>query len=69
MNGDLRLSIRVVLSNCRLSLSLSLRFIVLILISQHLPIGIRVLVHGHTLGIGMKLAAVHVLDLRIIFGS
>jgi hypothetical protein len=69
MNGHLRLSIRVVLSNCRLSLSLSLRFIVLILIAQNLPVRIRVLVHDPILGICMKLAAVHVLDLLIIFGS
>jgi hypothetical protein len=68
MNGQLRLSIRVVLSDCRLSLSLSLRFIVLILVSKFLPIRVRVLVHHPTLGVCMKLAAVHVLELLIILG-
>jgi hypothetical protein len=68
MNGQLRLSIRVVLSDCRLSLSLSLRFIVLIWVAQNLPVRVRVLVHDPTLSIGMKLAAVHVLELLIKFG-
>ena len=68
MNGQLRLSIRVILSDCRLSLSLSLRFIVLILVCQILPIRVRVLVHDSTLSIGMKLTAVHVLELLIILG-
>jgi hypothetical protein len=68
MNGQLRLSIRMVLSYCRLRLSLSLRFIVLILVPQNLPVRIRVLVHDATLSVGMKLAAVHVLELLFIFG-
>ena len=67
MNRQLRLSIRVVLSDCRLSLSLSLRFIVLILVCQILPVRVRVLVHHPALGVCMKLAAVHVLELLIIF--
>jgi len=69
MNGQLRLSIRMVLSYCRLRLSLSLWFIVLILVPQNLPVRIRVLVHDATLSIGMKLAAVHVLELLFIFGG
>jgi len=68
MNGQLGLSIRMVLSDCRLCLSLSLRFIVLILITSNLPVRVRVLVHYATLSIGMKLAAVHVLELLLIFG-
>ena len=68
MNGQLGLSIRMVLSDCRLRLSLSLRFIVLILITCNLSIWIRVLVHDPTLSVGMKLAAVHVLELLFRFG-
>jgi hypothetical protein len=69
MNGQLGLSIRMVLSDCRLRLSLSLRFIVLILITCNLPVRVRVLVHDPALSVGMKLAAVHVLELLFVFGS
>jgi hypothetical protein len=68
MNGQLRLSIWMVLSDCRLRLSLILRFIVLILITRNLPVRIRVLVHDPTLSVGMKLAAVHILELLFVFG-
>jgi hypothetical protein len=68
MNGQLGLSIRMVLSDCRLRLSLSLRFIVLILITCNLPVRVRVLVHDPALSVGMKLAAVHVLELLFVFG-
>ena len=67
MNGQLGLGIWVVLSGCRLSLSLSLSFIVLILIAQNLTVRVRVLVHDPALSIGMKLVAIHVLKLLIIF--